>query len=106
MLVQGDMSSATGAMLVNNPNVNMQLERRLRNMPVGGVEVANLFTEEEQANKDALIAALEKRLLQAKLRPKQEEALREYLDSKKELTSAVILNAIRLVMSTPDYQLT
>ena len=48
----------------------------------------------------------EKRLLQAKLRPDQEKALRDYLDSKPQLDDGAILNAIRLVMSTPEYQLT
>jgi hypothetical protein len=49
---------------------------------------------------------LEKRLLQDKLKPKQEKVLRDFLDSKKELSNDTILNAIRLVMSTPEYQLT
>ena len=48
----------------------------------------------------------EKRLLQAKLKSKQEKTLREYLDSKSELSDGQILNAIRLIMSTPEFQLT
>ena len=38
-----------------------------------------LFTEKERADADALIPALERRLLQAKLKPEQEKVLREYL---------------------------
>jgi len=53
-----------------------------------------------------LIAALEKRLLQGKLREKQEKTLREYLDAQSALDAHAILNAIRLLMSTPDFQLT
>jgi uncharacterized protein (DUF1800 family) len=105
-IVQGDMSLAAGGMFPNNPAANMQMERRLKNMPVGRVEVSKLFTENERANKEALIAALEKRLLQAKLKSKQEKTLREYLDGKTGLEDGQILNAIRLVMSTPEYQLT
>jgi len=100
------MSSASGALFANNPNANMAMERRLKNIRVGGADVKKLFTEKERADKQALIPALEKRLLQAKLKSKQEKVLREYLDSKPELDDGIILNAIRLVMSTPEYQLT
>jgi len=105
-LVQGDMSSANGAMLVNNPNANRMIEQRLRNTRAGSVDVSKLFAEKERGDKNALVASLEKRLIQSKLKPKQESTLREYLDSKKELNDEVLLNAIRLVMSTPEYQLT
>jgi uncharacterized protein (DUF1800 family) len=105
-LVQGDMSAVSGLMLANNPGVNMAVERRLRNIPVHSVDVAKLFTEEERTSKEKLIPALEKRLLQDKLKPKQEKVLRDFLDSKNELSNDTILNAIRLVMSTPEFQLT
>ena len=72
----------------------------------GTLEVKKLFTEKERTEKEALIPALEKRLLQSKLKPKQETALRDFLESKPELDNGIILNAIRLVMSTPEYQLT
>jgi hypothetical protein len=104
-LVQGDMSSVSGLMLAKNPGVNMAVERRLRNMPVHSVDVAKLFTGEERTNKEMLVPALEKRLLQDKLKPRQEKVLRDFLDSKSELNNDTILNAIRLVMSTPEYQL-
>ena len=105
-LVQGDMSVASGAMLVNNPNANRMFERRLRDVHVAKVDVSKIFTEKERADKEALIPALEKRLLQSKLKPKQEKVLRDYLDSKGTLDEDAVLNAIRLVMSTPEYQLT
>jgi uncharacterized protein (DUF1800 family) len=105
-LVQGDMSSVSGLMLAKNPGLNMAAERRLRNIPVSSVDVAKLFTEEERTRKEILIPALEKRLLQDKLKPKQEKVLRDFLDSKKDLSNDTILNAIRLVMSTPEFQLT
>jgi len=104
-LVQGDLS-ATGASFANNPNANMMIERRMRNVRVGGVEAAKLFTEKERSDIEALIPALEKRLLQGKLKSKQEKTLRDYLASKKDLGNDTLLNAIRLVMSTPEYQLT
>ena len=104
-LVQGDMTGV-GASFAKNPNANMMMERRLRNDRVGGVEVTKLFTEDERSNIEALIPALEKRLLQGKLKSKQEKTLRDFLTSKKDLGNDTILNAIRLVMSTPEYQLT
>ena len=105
-LVQGEMPAGAPAMLAKNPNAQMQIERRMRNMEIGSVDPKKLFNATERADKEALVAALEKRLLQAKLKPKQETVLRDYLDSQGELTDQAILNSIRLVMSTPEYQLT
>jgi uncharacterized protein (DUF1800 family) len=104
-LVQGDMSLAGAGMFPNRPNAPMQIEQRMKNFPVGRVDVTKLFTEKERHDKEALIPALEKRLLQTQLKPKQEAALREFLDSKPELDNEAIRTAIRLVMSTPEYQL-
>ena len=105
-LVQGEMPAGAAATLAKNPNAQMQMERRMRNIELGSVDPAKLFSTTERADKDALVAALEKRLLQGKLKPKQEKVLRDYLDSQGELTDQAVLNSIRLVMSTPEYQLT
>ena len=91
-----------GPRAVQNPNV----QRRLENARLSGVDVEKLFTERERGDKEALIAAIEKRLLQSKLKPKQEKVLRDFLDNEGELSNDSIRNAIRLVMSTPEYQLT
>jgi uncharacterized protein (DUF1800 family) len=104
-LVQGTPPSAAG-MTPNNPNASMMIERRMRNMPVGQVKVNELFTEKERASTDSLIAALEKRMLQSKLKPKQEKILRDYLESHSDANEPTLMTAIRLVMSTPEYQLT
>ena len=105
-LVQGDLSGVGGIAGANNPNMNMIIERRMRNMRAGGVEAKKIAPEEKRADKEKLIASLERRLIQDQLKPKQKQALRDYLDSKAQLDDAAILNAIRLVMSTPEYQLT
>src|SRR5947207_3310635 len=47
-LVQGDTSMVAGANITNNPNINRELERRMRNVRVGGVDVKKLFTESER----------------------------------------------------------
>ena len=105
-LVQGDMAVAGIAGLVNNPGAARMVEERMRTARVPRVDVKKLFSDRERTDKSGLIAALEKRLLQAELKPKQKTALRDYLDSRGELSEADILGAIRLVMSTPEYQLT
>jgi uncharacterized protein (DUF1800 family) len=102
-LVQGDVSAIRGAQ-------NNMMRPAARGMQMGArgraVAINRLLTPQERRDKDVLIASLEKRLLQDKLKPKQEEALREYLDSQPALNNEAILSAIRLVMSTPEYQLT
>jgi len=73
--------------------------------PGGGVNVAKLFTAEERATKPRLVAALEKRFIQGQLKAKQRQALTDYLDGLGALDDADVLHAIRLVMSTPEFQL-
>jgi len=53
-----------------------------------------------------VVASIEHRLLQTELTDDQENALRDFLDSRTQLTDADILNVIRLVMATPSYQVT
>jgi len=84
----------------------MMMERRLKNVRVGGVEVAKLFTEDERVQHRSLIPALEKRLLQGKLKSKQEKALRDFLTSKKDLGNDTISTPSASSLSTPEYQLT
>jgi len=105
-LVQGDLQPAVAGMNGKRPNATRQFERRLNRVHIGGADVNKLFTEKERADTDALVPALERRLLQAKLAPKQEQVLRDYLDAAAQLDDEAIRNAIRLVMSTPEYQLT
>lgn len=105
-LVQGDLSMAATMAGGKNPNQMRRIQNRMRRMRAGGVNVEKILTEEERRDKDKLLASLEKRLLQDRLKPKQEKTLREFLDARKELDDADIRDAIRLVMSTPEYQLT
>jgi len=109
ILVQGDANllrstlagANVGAAGGNNMLQNMAVNARLQR-----VDVRRILTREERGDKTKLVAALEKRLLQAKLRGKQEETLRAYVDSQTSLDDRTILNVIRLMMSTPEYQLT
>jgi uncharacterized protein (DUF1800 family) len=108
LLAQGDMDIAAALVTgpAKNPARTRQIQNRMRNMREGGVDVARIFTEEERTDKEKLIAALEKRLIQGNLTDKQEHALRQYLDAKTTLEESDIRDAIRLVMCTPEYQVT
>ena len=55
-LVQGDPAPVAGAMQGKRPNANQQLVRRLARVRVGAVDVEKLFTEQERADVEALIA--------------------------------------------------
>jgi uncharacterized protein (DUF1800 family) len=105
-LIQGDIAPAMHGRLAKGLKANRRLLRRIAQVRIGGVEVAKLFTEKERGDIEALIPALERRLLQAKMTPEQEKVLRDYLDGAPQLDDGAILGAIRLVMSTPEYQLT
>ena len=108
MLAQGDKDIAVAMVTgpARNPGRVKPIQNRMRNLRVGGVDVDKIFTEEERSNKQMLVGALEKRLLQGNLTAKQEQTLREYLDDKTSLDEADIRDAIRLVMCTPEYQVT
>jgi hypothetical protein len=53
-----------------------------------------------------IVASIQHRLLQTDLSDDQENALRDFLDSRTQLTDSDILTVVRLVMATPDYQVT
>jgi len=107
LLVEGDPTVLKG-MALGGPNggAGGMGPNRLRNLRLRSVNVDRILTEEQRKDKAALVAALEKRLLQSKLRGKQEKAMQDYLDSQTTLDDTAILGAIRLMMSTPEYQLT
>ncbi len=104
-LVQGDLKPAAGGMFPRNPEMMKQFGGRLENARIAGAPVSRLFTEADRKDKDALVHALERRMLQGKLKPDQEKVLRDYLNANEKLNDEVVRNAVRLVMSTPEYQL-
>ncbi len=82
------------------------LARELQYSPPAPVEVKKILSPAERSNQDQIVAALEHRLLQASLKGEQEKALRDFLASKPTLSDDDIRSAIRLVMATPQYQVT
>jgi uncharacterized protein (DUF1800 family) len=107
-LVEGTLQPLEAADFARRPGGRggKRLEKIARRIRIGGVEVEKILSPEQRDNPNALIAALEHRLLQATLSNEQESALREFLNTKKQLTDADIRQAIRLVMATPEYQVT
>jgi uncharacterized protein (DUF1800 family) len=94
-------------MMAGRPNgAPMQRPGNRPNLRGRAVDVAKILTEEERRSKDQLIQALERRFFQGKLRDKQAKTLRKYLDTQGELDDTDIRHAIRLLMSTPEFQLT
>ena len=81
----------------------MKMLQRLR---MGGVNVEKILTPEERADKNKIVTALEHRLFQAALNSGQQQTLRDFLDAKTNLSNADIVTTIRLMMSTPEYQVT
>lgn len=88
--------------------VNRMLSERASRVAdyMHAVDVNKIVSESERADKVKLVAALEKRFLQAKMTDKQRSVLEEFLASRGTLTDDDVRHAIRLVMSTPEYQLT
>lgn len=89
-----------------NPNAQKRMEKLAQRIHVGGVNVNKILTPDERADKNLVVASVEHRLLQSNLSDDQENALRDFLDSRAQLTDADILTVIRLVMATPSYQVT
>jgi len=105
-LVFGDLKALQGTYQPKNQNMAKVVERRLERMRISGVNPDNLFTAAHLATREEFITALERRFLQGELKPAQRKALNEFLDARGELDEDDILGAVRLVMCTPDYQLT
>jgi uncharacterized protein (DUF1800 family) len=105
-LVQGSMQQLSAADFARRPGGagGNQLEKMAERVHIGGVDAEKILTPEEREDKNKLVVALEHRLLQSTLSNEQEKALRDFLDSKTKLSDADILTAVRLVMSTPEYQ--
>jgi len=89
-----------------SPNAQKRLEKMAQRIHIGGVNIDKILTPDERADKDLVVASIEHRLLQADLSDDQENALRDFLDSRTQLSDADILNVVRLVMATPSYQVT
>jgi hypothetical protein len=75
-------------------------------MDIPPVDVVTLFSSFDLQDPDQFLAALESRFLNDTLRPQRRDTLRDFLKSRSPLEEADIRKAIRLIMCTPEYQLT
>jgi hypothetical protein len=89
-------------------NARMMMQNRMDQMirNINALEVEKLIDRKDLGNHAKLVATLEKRLLQDKLKEQQRGSLTEFLKGKKELDRDDILQLVRLIMSTPQFQLT
>ncbi|HVR34695.1 MAG TPA: DUF1800 domain-containing protein [Methylomirabilota bacterium] len=103
VLVFGDLSVLRAA---GGPMMGMRSQGASRRARDAGASVERILNDSDRARVDTLIAALERRLLQSGLKEKQRQSLAGFLESRSGLSDDDLLHAIRLVMSTPEYQLT
>jgi hypothetical protein len=105
-LVQGTTQQLSASDFARKPGGagGVVQEKAAQRIHIGGVDVEKILTPDERTDKNKLVAALEHRLLQSTFSSQQDQALRDFLDSHPALEDAAIRNAIRLVMSTPEYQ--
>ena len=80
--------------------------KALQRVRMGGVSLEKILLPGERADKDAIVASLQRRLFQTTLKKDQQQALHDFLESKTKMADSDIVTAIRLMMSTPDYQVT
>jgi hypothetical protein len=107
-LVEGTVPPLSANDLAKKPGGmgGMKLEKVLQRVRMGGVDVEKILTPEQRADKNQIVAALEHRLYQAALNSDQQQTLRDFLNSKTKMSNADIATTIRLMMSTPEYQVT
>jgi hypothetical protein len=69
-------------------------------------EVDPIVSESDRRDTETLTTALGKRFMQGRLTDKHRQILRDYLGSRTEIEDQDVRNAIRLLMCTPEYQVT
>lgn len=103
-LVEGTapMNAATGGR-----KIEMMMDRLSDKAAalMGPATIANLVPPDDFTSPQKAITALTNRFIQGPLKPQRAEALQNYLQSVPALNESVLRQAVRLIMSTPDYQL-
>jgi uncharacterized protein (DUF1800 family) len=100
---QGNLGADGG----NRPGMKMVAERAnqmARNLT--SADVGKIISEDDRRDHAVVIAKLEKRFIQGQLTEKHRQVLRDYLEPRTDLSEQDIRHAIRLIMSTPEYQIT
>jgi uncharacterized protein (DUF1800 family) len=103
-LVEGDR--------VPLPNLQGQMRGLLSSLSEDGLmdiaptDVSNLFTRIDLADPYSFLDALQSRFLNTQLKPQRLASLTDFLKTRSPLEETDVRKAIRLVMCTPEYQLT
>jgi uncharacterized protein (DUF1800 family) len=103
-LVEGDR--------VPLPGLNGQMKSLMNSMAEDGLmriapaDVSTLFTRADLADPESFLEALQARFLNAELKPQREASFNDFLKSRSPIEESDVRKAIRLIMCTPEYQLT
>ena len=103
-LVEGDRVPLPGLMGQMKGLMNSLAEDGL--MQIAPADVGALFSQVDLATPDNFLAALQSRFLNAPIKPQRLASFNEFLKSKSPIEETDIRKAIRLIMCTPEYQLT
>jgi uncharacterized protein (DUF1800 family) len=103
-LVEGDRVPLPGLQGQMRSLMNSMAEDGL--LQIAPTDVSALFTPADLAAPEEFLEALQSRFLNAELKPQRLSALSDFLKSKSPLEESDIRKAIRLIMCTPEYQLT
>jgi uncharacterized protein (DUF1800 family) len=78
-----------------------EMARQLR-----AADVGKIISDDDRRDARTVIAKLEKHFIQGQLTEAHRQVLRDYLEPRTDLNDQDIRHAIRLLMSTPEYQVT
>jgi len=91
----------------NRPGLQ-RIAERANNMAnnLAAADVTKIISEDERADHGKLIARLEKWFIRGRLTEPHRQVIRDYLEPRHDLNDQDIRHAMRLIMATPEYQLT
>ncbi len=75
-------------------------------LQISPANVSALFTAADLSTPENFLTALQARFVNGTLKPQRLDSLRDFLKTRSPIEEADIRKAIRLLMSTPQYQLT
>jgi uncharacterized protein (DUF1800 family) len=102
MLTTGENSLPA---MARKPQAKKLAERVLNRLSPHAANADKIFTPEDRKSPDRLLAAVERRFLNAPLRAQDRAALTDYLRAQGEPDNHDLLGLVRLAMCTADYQL-
>jgi uncharacterized protein (DUF1800 family) len=88
------------------PAIRAVLERMTAHLETPPASPSRLLSKEDLSSTETVLAALQRRFLQAPFSSKSNSTLGDYLRTAKSDDNASLLSVIRLALCTPEYQLT